>query len=117
MPYTNLRVKNVTNSNPAHIDQIGVERNGATILLPNGANRDLAASDIIQTEATASLKIAAEDANNPATSDDAVQINGADVTVLDGDLISIVDEYYDGGVLVRDLDPTDQNLDDFVIRG
>lgn len=113
--YSNLRVKEIANSNPAHIDQIGVERNGATVYLSN-TNRDLATSDIIQTESTASLKVAAEDASG-TTSVDAVEISGADVTIVDWDIVLQVDEYYDdNGKLVRDLE-TDTDVVDFAIRG
>lgn len=101
--YSNLRVKDISNSNPAHPDQIGVERNGNTVYLSN-TNRDLASADIIQTESTASLKIAAEDASG-ATSVDAVEITGADVVIVDYDIVTQVDEYYDdNGHLVRELE-------------
>jgi hypothetical protein len=113
--YSNLRVKDVSNSNPAHPDQIGVERNGNTVYLSN-ANRDLAASDMILTESTASLKVAAEDAGG-ATSVDAVDITGADVVIVDYDIITHVDEYYDdNGHLVRDLE-TDTDITTVSILG
>lgn len=113
--YSNLRVKDIANSNPAHINQIGVERNGSTVYLSN-TSRDLVTSDIIQTESTASLKVAAEDASG-ATSVDAVEITGPDVVIVDWDIVLQVDEYYDdNGKLVRDLE-TDTDVGHTGIRG
>ena len=114
--YSNLRVKDVTNSNPNHIDQIGVVRSGNTIYLPNGANRDLAESDIIQTESTANLKVAAEDSSG-STSVDAVEVSGADVVIVDYDIVTQVDEYYDDNdALCRDIN-NDTAVVVFTIRG
>ena len=113
--YSNLRVKNIATSNPAHIDQIGVERNGATIYLSN-TSRDLATSDIIQTESTANLLVAAEDTTG-ATSVDAIEITGPDIVIVDWDIVLQVDEYYDdNNNLVRDID-TDTDTGHTGIRG
>lgn len=103
--YDILRVKNIANTNPDHPDQIGVERNGTLIYLSN-TSRDLAEADAIVTEPTATLQVAAE-STNAAVSDTIIDIDGSGAIVIDWEVVTAVDQYYDDdGEIVYEFDNT-----------
>jgi hypothetical protein len=115
--YTDLRVADVmVGGNPG---QVEVERPGTgTVWLPTtGAapgNRDLEEGDIIIASPSTTLKVNAEDSGASQTTP-IVDITGLQVDVLDWEIVTSVDTYYDDNN--RLIYQVENGIEPFTIAG